>query len=29
MQIAGNWIRQTAKDYPYIFVHWQHGFTGA
>jgi RNA-directed DNA polymerase len=29
MHIAGNWIRQTANDYPYLFVHWQHGFTGA
>jgi len=29
MQCAGNWIRQTAKDYPYIFVHWQHGFSKA
>ena len=29
MRIAGNWVRQIAKDYPYIFVHWQHGFTKA
>lgn len=26
---AGDWIRNTAINYPYIFVHWQHGFHGA
>ncbi|HNG85379.1 MAG TPA: group II intron reverse transcriptase/maturase [Bacteroidia bacterium] len=29
MRKAGNWIRATAKSYPNIFVHWQHGFIGA
>jgi hypothetical protein len=29
MRKAGNWIRATAKSYPNIFVHWQHGFHGA
>ena len=29
MRKAGDWIRATAKNYPYIFVHWQHGFQGA
>ncbi len=29
MRKAGNWIRATAKHYPNIFVHWQHGFQGA
>jgi group II intron reverse transcriptase/maturase len=24
---AQRWLRQTAKDYAYIFPHWQHGFT--
>jgi len=29
MRKAGRWIRQLATDYPYIFIHWQHGFHGA
>jgi group II intron reverse transcriptase/maturase len=29
MRMAGDWIRQTAKNYSYLFVHWQHGFHGA
>lgn len=29
MRKAGDWIRQIAKNYPYLFVHWQHGFHGA
>jgi group II intron reverse transcriptase/maturase len=29
MRKAGDWIRRTARDYPYLFVHWQHGFQGA
>jgi group II intron reverse transcriptase/maturase len=29
MRKAGNWIRGIALHYPYIFVHWQHGFQGA
>jgi len=29
MQKAGRWIRQLAKSYPGLFVHWQHGFQGA
>jgi len=29
MRQAGNWIRRIAADYPYIFVHWLHGFKGA
>ena len=29
MRKAGDWIRQVAKNYPYLFVHWQHGFHGA
>lgn len=29
MRKAGDWIRQTAKNYSYLFVHWQHGFHGA
>lgn len=29
MRKAGDWIRRTARDYPYLFVHWQHGFHGA
>jgi RNA-directed DNA polymerase len=29
MHKAGRWIRQLAKSYPYLFVHWQHGFQGA
>jgi group II intron reverse transcriptase/maturase len=29
MRKAGDWIRATAKSYPNIFVHWQHGFHGA
>jgi len=24
---ALKWLRKTAKDFPYIFPHWQHGFT--
>jgi RNA-directed DNA polymerase len=26
---AGNWIKATAKSFPNIFVHWQHGFNVA
>jgi group II intron reverse transcriptase/maturase len=29
MYKAGRWIRQIAKCYPGIFVHWQHGFQTA
>ena len=29
MRKAGRWIRELAKRFPYIFVHWQHGFGGA
>ena len=29
MRKAGRWIRQIATNYPYIFIHWQHGFHGA
>jgi RNA-directed DNA polymerase len=29
MRRAGAWIRRIASDYPYLFVHWQHGFQGA
>jgi RNA-directed DNA polymerase len=29
MHKAGRWIRQIAKSYPGLFVHWQHGFQGA
>jgi RNA-directed DNA polymerase len=29
MYKAGRWIRQIAKSYPGIFVHWQHGFQTA
>jgi group II intron reverse transcriptase/maturase len=29
MQQAGRWIRQLAKSYPGLFVHWQHGFQNA
>lgn len=29
MHKAGRWIRQIAKSYPNLFVHWQHGFQGA
>jgi len=29
MRKAGDWIRQTAQNYSYLFVHWQHGFQGA
>jgi group II intron reverse transcriptase/maturase len=29
MRKAGDWIRQVAKNYSYLFVHWQHGFHGA
>jgi group II intron reverse transcriptase/maturase len=24
---AQRWLRQIAKDFPYLFPHWQHGFT--
>lgn len=24
---AYKWLQNTAKHYPYLFVHWQHGFT--
>ena len=26
MYDAGDWIRRIALQYPYLFVHWQHGF---
>lgn len=26
---AGEWLRQIAKTYPTMFVHWQHGFQSA
>jgi RNA-directed DNA polymerase len=29
MRKAGRWIRQIAKSYPGLFVHWQHGFQTA
>jgi RNA-directed DNA polymerase len=29
MRKAGDWIRQIAQNYSYLFVHWQHGFQGA
>jgi RNA-directed DNA polymerase len=29
MHKAGRWIRHLARSYPYLFVHWQHGFQGA
>jgi group II intron reverse transcriptase/maturase len=29
MRKAGRWIRELAENFPYIFVHWQHGFGGA
>ena len=29
MHKAGRWVRLIAKSYPYLFVHWQHGFQGA
>jgi RNA-directed DNA polymerase len=29
MYKAGRWIRQLAKSYPGLFVHWQHGFQTA
>lgn len=29
MRKAGNYIRDIADKYPYIFVHWQYGFKGA
>jgi RNA-directed DNA polymerase len=29
MQKAGRWIRQLAKSYPGLFIHWQHGFQNA
>ena len=29
MHKAGRWIRQLARSYPNLFVHWQHGFQGA
>lgn len=29
MHKAGRWIRQLAKNYPDLFVHWQHGFQNA
>jgi RNA-directed DNA polymerase len=29
MHKAGRWIRQLARSYPNLFVHWLHGFKGA
>jgi group II intron reverse transcriptase/maturase len=29
MHKAGRWLRNLALCYPGLFVHWQHGFTGA
>jgi RNA-directed DNA polymerase len=29
MRKAGRWIRHLATSYPYLFVHWQHGFQTA
>jgi hypothetical protein len=29
MRKAGDYIRSIAENFPYLFVHWQYGFTGA